>query len=586
MAFSRKAPLLSLLATLLAIAGVTWWLAGRAQAPPAARAATADTAPARGGELVASFRSPVTTYNRYVDPQASGDLLAFLTQAALVRVDRVTDRLEPWLAERWTESDDGLTYTLQLRRGVTFSDGVPFTSADVVFSFAALADPRTQPPALSDALLIGGKPIAVEAPDPTTVVIRFPEKFAPGLRLIDTIPMLPKHKLGAAYAAGTFSEAWGPATPPQDLAGLGPFVLSDHVPGERLVFTRNPHYWRTDARGVPLPYLDKLTVLIIPDQNTEALRLQAGDIDLMSNADIRPEDYATFRRASDDGRLRLIEGGTGLDPNLLWFNLSPGRTGDPRDPWLRSTAFRQAVSCAVDREAIVNTVFLGAAVSVYGPVTPGNQVWDTPPPDPCVHDLARARALLASVGLTDRDGDGMLEDGAGRPATFSLLSQKGHTIRERTASMIQQQLRAVGLGVDVVLLDAQAIPRRWIEHDYDAIYFGVQSGATDPALNMQFWLSSGYLHFWNPSQPTPATDWERQIDDLMHRQAMTTDQGERRRLFAEAEVLFSTYLPAIYFVAPKTTIAVSARVANPSPAPQIPQLLWSADTLASSAAAR
>ncbi len=142
--------------------------------------------------------------------------------------------------------------------------------------------------------------MTVEAPDPGTVVIRFPEKFAPGLRLIDTMPILPKHKLGVGSRRRDLLGSVGTRRPRRgDLAGLGPFVLSDHVPGERLVFARNPHYWRIDAHGVQLPYLDKLTVLIIPDQNTEALRLQAGEIDLMSNADIRPEDYAAFRRISD-----------------------------------------------------------------------------------------------------------------------------------------------------------------------------------------------------------------------------------------------------------------------------------------------
>jgi peptide/nickel transport system substrate-binding protein len=580
---NRKAPLLVLFAVLVAAAGFAWWRVAR---PPAPTPAAPATAPARGGELVASFRSAFTTYNRYVDPNATGDLLGLLTQASLVRVDRATDRLEPWLAESWTESSDGLTYTLKLRPGVTFSDSVPFTSADVLFSFQVLSDPRTQPPALSDAILVGGKPVSVEAPDPGTVVLRFPEKFAPGLRLIDTLPILPKHKLEAAFAAGSFSNAWGISTSPGDLAGLGPFVVAEHRPGERLVLTRNPRYWRKDAAGVQLPYLDKLTILIIPDQNTEALRMEAGEIDLMSNGDIRPEDYAAFKRVSDEGRLRLIEAGIGLDPNLLWFNLAPGHATDPRSPWLRSAALRQAISCAIDRDAIVNAVFLGAAVPIYGPITPTNKAWYTPPAAPCVHDLPRARALLSSVGLTDRDGDGMLEDAAGRPAQFSLLSQKGHTIRERTASMIQQQLRAAGIAVDLVMLDANGIPRRWMQQDYDAIYFGVQSSATDPGLNLQFWLSSGYSHFWNPSQPKPATEWERQIDDLMHRQAATADMSERQRLFAEAERIFSEQLPAIYLVAPKTIIAVSARVTNPTPAPQIPQLLWAADTLASTGARR
>lgn len=555
--------------------------------PAPATSRSVATTPARGGELVASFRSPFPTYNRYVDPTAAGDLLAFLTQAPLVRVDRSTDRLEPWLAESWTESPDGLSYTLKLRQGITFSDGVPFTSADVLFSFKALADPRTQPPVLADALLIAGKPVAIDAPDAATVVIRFPERFAPGLRLFDTVPMLPKHKLEAALNAGTFAQAWGASTPPQEVAGLGPFVLVQHQPGERLVFERNPHYWRKDPNGVELPYLDKLTVLVIPDQNTEALRMESGDVDLMSNADIRPEDYAAFKRIADEGRLRLIDAGFfSTDPNLLWFNLAPARAADPRSAWLRSAAFRQAISCAVDRQAIVNAVFLGAAAPIYGPISPANREWYTPPANPCVHDLPRARQLLASAGLRDRNGDGMLEDAAGRPAQFSIITQAGHTIRERTASMIQAQLREVGLQVDVVGLEPRGLQKRWGEQDYDAIYYGVQSSATDPALNMQFWLSSGYVHFWNPGQPKPATDWERQIDELFTRQAGTGDLAERKRIFAEIERIYGEQLPAIYFAAPKTIIAVSSRVVNPTPAPQIPQLLWSVDTLASTGARR
>jgi peptide/nickel transport system substrate-binding protein len=253
---------------------------------------------------------------------------------------------------------------------------------------------------------------------------------------------------------------------------------------------------------------------------------------------------------------------------------------------MRQTAFRQAISCAVDRQAIVNAVYLGEAVAIHGPVTPGNRVWHVPPADTCDHDLAKARSLLASAGLTDRDGDGMLEDAAGAAARFSILTQSGHTIRERTAAMLQEQLRQVGLAVDVVGMDPGALGQRWQQGDYDAIYFGVQSSQTDPALTTQFWLSSGLFHFWNPRQPAPATAWEQEIDALMQRQSATFDPAERRRLFAEVQRIFNAEMPAIYFAAPKVTIGVSSRVLNEQPAAQIPQLLWSADTLAVSGPGR
>ena len=87
----------------------------------------------------------------------------------------------------------------------------------------------------------------------------------------------------------------------------------------------------------------------------------------MSNGDIRPEDYASFKRMSEQGKLRLIPAGVALDANLLWFNLSPAAARDPRNAWLRHKDFRRALSCAVDRQAIVNSVYLGEAVPIHGP---------------------------------------------------------------------------------------------------------------------------------------------------------------------------------------------------------------------------
>ena len=103
---------------------------------------------------------------------------------------------------------------------------------------------------------------------------------------------------------------------------------------------------------------------------------------------------------------------------------------------------------------------------------------------------------------------------------------------------------------------------------------------TDPWVNPEFWLSSGGFHLWNPNQTKPGTRWEARIDTLMREHAGETDLERRRQAFAEVQRIFATELPSIYFVAPRVTIATSPRVMNPTPAPQIPQLLWSADTLA------
>jgi peptide/nickel transport system substrate-binding protein len=534
----------------------------------------------RGGELVASLRSEPTNYNRYFDASAAADLMALLTQARLVRVNRVTDALEPALAERWESAADGRTHTLHLRKGIRFSDGAPFTADDVLFSFAVAYDAAGS--RVGDSVTAAGQRLDVTSPDPSSVVIRLPVAFAPGLRILDNLPILPRHKLDAAFRKGAIQKAWVPSTALSEIVGLGPFVLSEHVAGQRLVFTRNPHYWRRTAEGQELPYLDKLRVEIIPDQNAEALRLESGGTDLMSNADIRPDDYARFKRLADQGRLSLLDAGVGLDPNVLWFNLKPGSAAD-RKPWLRRSEFRQALSYGVDREAIANTVYLGAAVPVSGPVTPRFGPWYSTDVPTYPHDPARARRLLAAVGLTDKNGDGQLEDESGAPVRFSVLVQKDATIRERTVSLLHEQLRRLGVAIDVVGMDVPSLGKRWMTGDYDSIFHGFQISATDPALTLDFWLSSGSSHFWNPGQASPATPWEARIDDLMRKQSISTDMAERQRLFVEVQRVFAEYVPALYFAAPKVTIALSPRVLNASPAPQVPQLLWSADTLAVSA---
>jgi peptide/nickel transport system substrate-binding protein len=242
--------------------------------------------------------------------------------------------------------------------------------------------------------------------------------------------------------------------------------------------------------------------------------------------------------------------------------------------------FRQALSFGVDRQAIANSVYLGAAQRVYGPVTPRNKTWFSSSAPTYPHDPDKARQLLAVLGLGDRDGNGTLDDSAGQPVRISVLLRQGSPLRERTASVLQEQFKAIGVGLDIVGLDMGAVIQRRQKADYDSVFHGFDSSSTDPALNLDFWMSSGALHFWNPLQPSPATAWERRIDELMQQQATTSTLQDRQRLFAEVQRVLGEELPALYFVAPVTTLAASPRVQNLVPAPQNPHFLWNADSIA------
>ena len=535
--------------------------------------------PVRGGSLTVSLRSEPATFNRYVNGGNSSatDVISQLTQATLIRVNRLTGAIEPALAERWTSSGDGRTFTLTLRSGVTFSDGVPFTADDVLFSCAVAYDPKIAS-VLASALEVRNKPLQVTASDARTIVVTLPAPFAPGLTLLDSLPILPKHQLEAAYKAGTFQDAWNVATPPGSMAGLGPFVLTQYQAGQRLVFARNPHYWRTDASGAALPYLDTISLEIVGSQDTEILRMQAGSIDLMAQADLRPQDYASLKRIAGQGTVRLAELGPAVDPNLLWFNLTPAAAARPGKAFLQRAEFRQAISYAVDRDAIVSSVYLGDATPIYGPVSPSNKTWYSIDAPQYPYSPDKARTLLANLGLADRNGDGMLEDASGAPVRFTILTQANH-IRGRVATVIQEQLRQVGIAVDIAALDPRSMFQRFAAGDYDAMYYGFQASSLDPANNLDFWLSSGSAHVWNPGQAAPSLPWERRIDDVMQQQIAAPSLAERQRLFADVQKIFGENLPAIYFVAPNIAVAMNGRVGGAQPALLDPKVLWASDRL-------
>jgi peptide/nickel transport system substrate-binding protein len=519
------------------------------------------------------MRTEPTTFNRYTGYGFPTHLIALLTQAPLVRINSATQELEPWLAESWTLSDDHRTYTLRLRPGVRFSDGQPFTADDVVFSFAAAYDAKSAGP-IGNTLRVGGKPIEVRALSPTSVTLAFPEPYGPGLRLLDPLPIYPRHRLGSALKEGTFATAWGPQTPPADMTGLGPFVLTQYDPGQRLMFARNPHYWRTDATGRRLPYLDRLTLEIVPDQNAELLRLQAGQVDVLQS-ELRAEDYLPLQREAGHGRVRVIDVGASLDTTILWFNLG---SRDKAKPWLRSADFRRALSHAVDRDAFVRTVFLGAAIPSWGLVSPANRTWFAADADRPAYDPDRARALLAGLGLNARQRAGELDDASGAPVKFTLLVQKGLAASEKGAAFLRQAFGRVGVAMDVVAIEPGAIGKHWEDGDYDAIYHFLGFTDTDPGGNRDFWLSSGAQHLWHPAQQTPATEWEARIDALMARSA-AVDLAERQRLFAEVQRTLAEQLPALSFATPHVFVGTSTRVTGSRPAVQRPQLLWAADEI-------
>jgi peptide/nickel transport system substrate-binding protein len=345
------------------------------------------------------------------------------------------------------------------------------------------------------------------------------------------------------------------------------------------VFDRNPRYGRKDARGQQLPYLDRIVLEVVPAQTAALLRLQAGQTDL-THSELRVEDYVPIRKAEAEGKVRLVELGVGTDPDGFWFCMKPEvKAKDPRFRFVQKREFRQAISHAVDREEFAQTVFLGEAVPVWGPITTGNAPWFSPNVPRYPFDPARARDLLKSIGLEDRNNNGVVEDEKGTEARFTVLTQRGITYYESGAMVLRDYAKAVGIALDVVTLEAPALFQRLETCNYDAIYMRVLMSDLDPALGLDYWLSSGDAHVWNMASKAPATEWEKEIDRLMTEQARTIELARRKTIFNDVQRIFAENLPALYFAAPRLYYGHSVRLRGVAPSVMRPQVLWNADSL-------
>jgi peptide/nickel transport system substrate-binding protein len=239
-----------------------------------------------GGRLVVAQRAEPKTFNPVTAIDAPSREVIRRLMADLISVDRQTQQTVPSLARRWSVSPDGCQYTLELRRGVRFSDGYPFDADDVVFTFQVYLDQRVGSPQ-RDLLLVGGRPITVEKVDSHTVRFRLAQPYAAAERLFDSIAILPRHLLRKAYDGGKFAGAWSLSTPPAAMAGLGPFRLKEFVPGRRVVLQRNPYYWKTDREGIRLPYLDELVFVAVLDEDTQVIRFLSGETDILNRVGAR-----------------------------------------------------------------------------------------------------------------------------------------------------------------------------------------------------------------------------------------------------------------------------------------------------------
>jgi peptide/nickel transport system substrate-binding protein len=521
-----------------------------------------------GGRLVVSERAEPKTLNPVTAVDRPSRDVLFRMHADLCHINRATQRTEAALARTWAVSKDGRQYTFHLRRGIRFSDGHPFDADDVVFSFQVYLDEKVHS-WQRDLLIAHGQTITVRKLDQYTIEVRLAQPDAAAERMFDSVSMLPKHLLESAYRGGTLAQTWGLTAPPDQIAGLGPFRLKSYVPGQQITLERNPYYWKADAKGNRLPYLNEITFLVVPSEDAEAIRFQAGDTDTISR--LSSENYALLAKDQQTRGYILQDLGSGLEYNFLLLNMNDDTAGRlpeiaRKQSWFRDLNFRLAVSAAIDRAAIVRLVYQGRATPLWTQVTPGNNLWlNSHIPQPAASQ-SKARELLQAAGFR-WDQAGKLLDRTGQAVEFSILASSSNSQRVQIANIIQQDLAKLGMQVSVVPLEFRAYVQRITQsHEYEAAVMGLQSGDADPNPEMSIWMSSGVTHLWNLGEKQPATPWEAEIDRLMQQQMITLNYQARKKLYDRVQEIVAEQLPIICVASSNILVGSKKGLGNFRPA--------------------
>jgi peptide/nickel transport system substrate-binding protein len=498
-----------------------------------------------------------------VDDDAS-ETIRYLTGGVLIRVDRRTQALEPELATSWKVSKDGRTINFNLREGVYFSDGTPFTAEDVASTVQRLMDPSVHS-ATADAFRSGEGKLITQVSEKNRGSITFPAPVSGLDRLFDQVAIMSAR------------------SPRKEKAFLGPYYVADYKSGSYVMLKRNPNYWKRDSSGRQLPYIDEVWLDIQPNRDVEALRFKRGEIQLINSIDTEFYDRLV---GSVPGALH--DAGPSLDSEQMWFNQA-AKASLPayKLAWFRSQAFRRAVSEAINRDDIVRVVFGNHARPAVGPISPANVVWFNTRLQPTRCDPNSALKRLQQDGF--RLQNSTLIDREGHPVEFSLITNSGNKSRERMATMIQEDLGKIGMKVNVVTLDFPSLIERMTEKfNYEAILLGLTNVELDPNSQMTVWLSSGDNHQWNPRQQSPATPWEAELDRLMREQASAVAQKDRKRAMDRVQEIVSEQAPMIYLVNKNALSAVSTTVRGAAPVALRPQTYWNLEqwTLATGTAGK
>jgi peptide/nickel transport system substrate-binding protein len=516
-----------------------------------------------GGALAASaanelrfcLRTDPKTFNPLLVEDESSSAIRYLAGGVLIRLNRYTQELEAELATKWKVSENGRRIDFELRHGVRFSDGTPFSCEDVAYTMRQLMDPALHSP-VGDAFRSAPGEVETTCASSSRATVRFPGPVAALAAQFDQVAVL------------------SALSPKKESAGLGPFELGEYKPGSYVLLRRNPNYWKRDANGHALPYLDSIRLEIQQNRELELLRFRRGELDLINKLDPEMFDrlYAELPRS-------VVDAGPSLDWETIFFNqVQNSPLPEYKRRWFRSSDFRRAISEAIRRDDIVRIVYHGHARPAAGPVSVANHFWLNPAVKAGSGSDNAALELLQHSGF--RRSGSMLVDSSGNKVEFSMITNAGNKLHERMLALIQQDLARLGIQLNVVALDFPSLVERISRtFNYESVLMAWTNIDLDPSAQMNIWLSSAANHQWNPSEKAPQTTWEAEIDKLMQAQNASQDPNQRKGYFDQVQRIVAQQAPMLFLVNPNALSAVAPNVKNATPAVLDPQTYWNAERL-------
>lgn len=534
-------------------------------------------------QIVFVSPSDPSTFNPPINNSLFSRIVYGLIYDGLINENGITAELEPGLAESWEISEDKKRITFTLREGLKWSDGAPFTADDIVFTYNDIYLNEKIPTGVRDILRIGstGAFPSVKKIDQRRFEFTVPEPFAPFLRYVGGITILPKHILEESVRTTDsngnlqFLSTWGTDTNPQKIIGNGPYQMVSYTPAQRIIFRRNPNYWRKDTQGNPQPYIERIVVQIIENTDNQVLRFRSGELDSL---EVSPDGFRLLKKEEQRGQYTIYNGGPASDSRFLTFNLNQARNNkgqpfvDPiKSRWFNTLAFRQAVAYALDRETMKNNIYRGLGDVQHSPIPVQSPYYLSPQKGLKVYNYEpqKAKQLLLDAGFK-YNSQGQLLDWDGNQVRFTLLVKSEEKPRVDAAVQIQQDLKKLGIQADLQVINFNVIIQRLQNRSWEAYVGGFGGGGVEPHSSSNIWYSKGSLHQFNqgpmpgepPIQGWEATDWELEIDRLFEAGVKELDESKRKEIYGRFQEIVAEQVPFIYLVNQLSLEAVRDRIEN------------------------